>query len=608
MFTKKLCVFIFETLGFVKVDREIFKRITVDLSFVDWAIIFGYFAVALIIGLWFTKKAGKDISSFFLGGRNLPWWLVGTSMVATTFAADTPLAVTEIIAKNGIAGNWIWWSALIGGMFTTFFFAKYWRRAGVLTDLEIIEMRYSGPIASFLRGFKSIYIGLFLNALIIAWVNLALMSLLEVFFGIPKDMLIWYVAAGMGIVSIYSSLSGLMGVAVTDVFQFVLAMIGCIILSVLVLNSEEIGGVESLKTQLPESTFSFFPSIGEGGVGTYALSIAGFISFVGIQWWSSWYPGAEPGGGGYIAQRMLSAKDENHAVGATLLFQIAHYCLRPWPWIIVALCSLVLYPNLAPGDEKLGFVMVMKDFLPNGLKGLLLVAFFAAYMSTISTQLNWGASYVVNDFYQKYFKGTDKQLVTASRIATLLLMLIGLGLTTQIQSISGVWEFIMECGAGLGIALILRWFWWRVNAMAELVATVTPFIVYGILYVVKDDLPAEFLDNKGVFFTTVGITVTAFFITVLTTSPTEQSVLQKFYDKIKPLGSWGPFRKEGEEKTSIWPITILWITSVVMAYSVLLGVGSLILHNFKEAIIYGVVAGVCLAIFVPLLKKSKVFD
>ncbi len=362
------------------------------LSTLDFFIAGSFFLVIIVVGLSYTSKAGKNLTSFFLAGRNLPWHLAGISMVATTFAADTPLAVTEIIHDNGIAGNWIWWSFLAGGMLTTFFFANLWRKADVLTEVELIELRYSGKEAAVLRGFKSIYLGLFLNVVIIAWVNVALQSLLQVFFNLSPLMAFYYTALAMLFVAIYSSLSGLLGVVMTDVIQFFIAMTGCI------------GGIIGLKTQINEidpAILNFLPTIGAGGTAqTLGLSVAAFLTYATVQWWASWYPGAEPGGGGYIAQRMMSAKSEKDAVYATLFFQIAHYCLRPWPWILVGLAAIVLYPDLDAETAKLGYVYAMRDYLPNGFRGLLLVAFFAAYMSTISTQLNWGTSYLVNDFYK----------------------------------------------------------------------------------------------------------------------------------------------------------------------------------------------------------------
>lgn len=579
------------------------------LSTLDYVIIAVFIVVTVGIGLGFSKQAGKDMSSFFVGGRNLPWYIAGTSMVATTFAADTPLAVTELVAQGGIAGNWLWWNMLAGGMLTTFFFARYWRRAQVITDVELIELRYSGKAARFLRGFRALYLGLFMNALIIGWVNVALMALLQVFFGIPQEELLWWVALAMGVVVIYSSLSGLLGVAFTDVIQFVVAMVGTIALAYIVLDAEAVGGIAGLKEKLPSWTLDFFPKVGvteesTDFASTLTLSIGSFLAYTTIQWWASWYPGSEPGGGGYVVQRMSSARSEKDAIYATLFFQIAHYCLRPWPWIIVALCALVLYPELSPEDKKLGYVMAMKDFLPDGMKGLLLIAFFSAYMSTISTQLNWASSYLINDVYKEFInkKADDKELVKASRIGTLLLMLIALFATSQITSIAGVWMFIIECGAGLGLVLILRWYWWRVNAWSEISATVAPFVAYAVArYAFNWEFPNS-------FFFTVSFTTVVWLLTTFLTRPTDKEKLQSFYNLIKPDGNWKPFRNPDEpHKSNIGKLLICWISAIALAYSALFMTGSIIFSFWTEAIIYGVILVVSLVILRIVSNQVKIF-
>jgi SSS family solute:Na+ symporter len=585
-----------------------------ELAIWDYLIIFIFIGITLFIGLKYRNEAGKDISSFFLGGRNLPWYIAGISMVATTFAADTPLAVTELVAQNGIAGNWLWWNMLAGGMLTTFFFARYWRRAEVLTDIEFIEMRYSGKPAKFLRGFRAIYFGVFMNVLIIGWVNVALMSLLQVFFEIPEAQLIWYVAAAMLLVAAYSAMSGLLGVVFTDVIQFVIAMTGSIVLAVIVLNSEEIGGIQNLKSNLPAGALSFFPKIGDAGSGTMlALGASSFFAFIGIQWWASWYPGGEPGGGGYIAQRMMSTKTEKDAIYSTLFFQIAHYCIRPWPWIIVALCAIILYPELSAEDSKLGYVMAMKDFLPTGLKGLLLVAFFAAYMSTISTQLNWGTSYIINDFYKRFIKpeASNKTLINASRIGTLIVMIIALIVTSQITTISGVWAFIVECGAGLGLVMILRWYWWRINAWSEIVATIAPFFAYSMskfVFVQFDPAWGKGIgeDPKSFFFT-VGFTTVAWITTTFIAKPTDTTVLRAFYDKIRPDGNWRPFTSSWNG-TRLGQLGICWLSAIAMAYSALFLTGSIILQEWNDCIMYGVIMVVSFIILRVASKKVKIFE
>lgn len=586
------------------------------LEFIDWLIIIAYLALSLGIGLWYRKRASSSLTDFFLGGRNLPWHVAGISMVATTFAADTPLAVTELVGQSGIAGNWLWWNFLFGGMLTTFFFSRLWRRAEIVTEVEFIEFRYGGKPASFLRGFKSVYLGLFMNSIIIGWVNVALIAILKVFFDIPENMALYYVAGAMLLTAIYSAISGLWGVAITDVVQFIIAMTGCIILAVIVLASEKIGGISGLKEKLPSWSLEFFPSISNAqtkGLGhTLTISLGAFLAYISIQWWASWYPGAEPGGGGYIAQRMMSAKNEKHAIYATLFFQIAHYCLRPWPWIIVGLCAIVLYPDLSYTDKKLGYVMAMKEFLPTGLKGLLLVAFLAAYMSTISTQLNWGASYLVNDLYKRFIKpkgkfpdesSAQKNYVLMGRIFTLLTMLIALFITTLINSISGVWSFIIECGAGLGLVLILRWYWWRINAWSELTATFVPFIIYALSKYVWD---LEFPES---FFVTVGVTTLAWIIVTFITPPESQEVLNKFYLKVRPDGNWKPVKELLGLKTpasKTWNLIVCWLTAVLFTYSILFLTGKLIFQEWLESLYWSITAVISFIILRTFMNKTSI--
>lgn len=595
-----------------------------SLALIDWIIVIFFLVLFLIIGFLYKGKASKSLSDFFLSGRNLPWYIAGVSMVATTFAADTPLAVTELVAKNGISGNWLWWNMLIGGMLTTFFFAKLWRRAQILTELEFIELRYSGKAAAFLRGFKSLYMGLFINALIIGWVNIALMSLVEVFFGITGVKLLWVVAGAMTLTAVYSALSGLWGVAITDFVQFCIAMLGCIVLAILVVNSDAIGGISGLKEKVPSWSMQFFPTINfqSGAVKTattLSISIGAFLSFVGVQWWASWYPGAEPGGGGYIAQRMMSCKNEKHSVYATLFFQIAHYCIRPWPWILVGLASLVLYPELGVDDKKLGYVMAMKQFLPTGFKGLMLIAFFSAYMSTISTQLNWGSSYIINDFYKRFIKpenrfkneqAAQKNYVLMGRIATILVMLISLYITTRIRSISQVWEFLIECGAGLGMVLILRWYWWRINAWSEITALVFPFLAYGFtkLYL-EQYLPPAFIENRFSYFFTVGTTTLMWLIVTYLTPPTPQKTLEKFYLQIRPEGLWEPFREENTGKPNSIPgLIAAWISSIIMVYAILFFTGKVIFAEWLSAFYWLCTAIISFIILRYSMLKTKILE
>jgi len=649
------------------------------LHTIDWVVIIGFLLIIIGVGVSFTQKAGGSLTNFFLGGRNLPWYLAGISMVATTFAADTPLAVTELVGANGISGNWLWWNLLAGGMLTTFFFANMWRRANIVTEIELIELRYSGKPAAFLRGFKAIYLGLIMNVLVIGWVNLAMMTILEGFFGLSKLDAFTYTAMGMLLVAIYSSLSGLLGVVITDVIQFFIAITGSIVLAAIVINSDSVGGIDNLKASLPQGSLDFFPTIasGESTTDTLAISGATFLAFFGFIWWTSWYPGAEPGGGGYIAQRMMSTKDEKHAVYATLFFQIAHYCVRPWPWILVGLSAVTLFslptnnfpeglekrieitsaeseidesiyylnandfaewkaenPKLAnpniealnakiyewagddekrnqalvyKNDKRYGYVYAMKNFLPPGLLGLLLVSFFAAYMSTISTQLNWGASYLVNDFYFRFMdkEATQKKLVSVSRITTLLLMFIGLGVSWYINSITGVWQFIMECGAGLGLVLILRWYWWRINAWSEIVATIAPFFGYAFAkWVLKLEFPYG-------FFVTVGFTTAAWLVVTFITKPTHEKVLHNFYQKIQPDGFWKPVKialNMPFKKSNLGNLTVCWVSAVTMTYSLLFTLGKFILKEWNAGFIWLAICVVSFVVMIVFTKKTNIFS
>ena len=582
-----------------------------NLVFIDWILIIAYLLISLWIGLKFRNNAGKNLTEFFLGGRNLPWYIAGISMVATTFAADTPLAVTELVNQHGISGNWLWWNMLIGGTLTTFFFANLWRRSGVLTELEFIELRYSGKAASFLRGFKAVYLGFFINTIIIGWVNLAFISILTVFFEIPDNQILLYTAIAMLIAAIYSSMSGLKGVAVTDVIQFIIAMSGSILLAVFVLNSSDIGGITGLQNKLPDNTFSFFPKLDlhspKNIATTLTISLGSFIAYIGIQWWASWYPGAEPGGGGYIAQRMMSAKNEKHAVLSTLFFQIAHYALRPWPWILVALACIVLYPGLGAEEIKLGYVMAIKDYMPVGLKGLMLVALLAAYMSTISTQLNWGTSYIINDLYKRFIKKEttnnehtiNKHYVFISRITTLIIMFFGLFITTLITSISGVWVFLIECGAGLGLVLILRWFWWRINAWSEITATIVPYIVYAISKFVFN---LEFPDS---FFITVLITTVSWLIVSYITSNKNIETLENFCNKVKPYGNWRVIKDYiPSSNKNIKYLLISWISSITMIYSVLFAFGKLLFREYQSGLTWLAITLISMIFLIKSMNKQ----
>ncbi len=633
---------------------------SIHLYPLDIALIVVALTGMIALGLWAGRSAEKSLEGYFLGGRNLPWALAGLSMVATTFAADTPLAVTEMVAADGISGNWLWWNLLAGGMLTAVVFAPLWRRAGVVTEAELIELRYHGKPALWLRIFRAVYLGLFINLLILGWVHVAMTSVLQGLFGLPADTAFWLTTGLTLIVALYAATSGLFGVVLTDAVQFILAMTGSIALAIFVIQSPEVGGLDGLQAALPAETLDFFPTISSSASGSgLAIGLGAFFAYFGMMWWSAWYPGAEPGGGGYVAQRVMGTKDESHAVGATLFFNFAHYALRPWPWILVGLAAITLFrlpdqvptelqsaltevqalegyspkwltgeespsdvaaatqvlvvreglrqaaqdsPALAEAlkyhvDPRFGYIFAMKHYLPKGWMGLMLVAFFSAYMSTISTQLNWGASYLMNDVWLRL--GKDKPsgptIVRRSFVLVLILAAISLAVSTQINSIKGVWLFIMECGAGLGLVLILRWFWGRINAYVEITATVAPFVGFGLARSgwISDSLSA--FPNS--FFFTVAFTTIAWILVLLVT---------------KPSAAWPAFKARIYSKglTSVRILLSRWILAVVAAYSLLFAMGSFLLHPGSEALWYGlsfVISGALLLLTFRMSTLSRMF-
>ncbi len=471
------------------------------LTFLDWSVVAAYFLINLLIGLYYRKKASRSTGDFFVSGREVTWWLAGTSMVATTFAADTPLAVTGLVAKQGIAGNWLWWSLLFNGMMTVFFFARLWRRAEVITDAELVELRYAGKPAAFLRGFRSVYFGIFMNCLVVGWVNLAMEKILMTSLGVSRTWALVICLGVMALTGFYTTISGLWGVLWTDVVQFVLKMGMVIVLAYYAIRA--VGGMEALKVKL--AAVDAARGAAEGGSGSILsfipdlhspwMPILAFCVYLGVNWWANWYPGAEPGGGGYVAQRIFCAKNEKHSLWATLWFNIAHYALRPWPWILTALASVALYPNLK--DPEVGYIKVWVDYLPGALRGFMLAAFAAAYMSTIATQLNWGSSYIVNDFYRRFaVRGRDdKHYVFASKFATAFLALLGAAVSLIMVSVSGAWQFILGIGAGTGAVYLLRWYWWRINAWSE-ISAMTAAAVTAVL--LRTIFPIRGSEGRGV--------------------------------------------------------------------------------------------------------------
>ena len=571
------------------------------LTILDWFIIALYFFVILAVGFAYYRRASTDVGQFFLSGRSLPWWLAGTSMVATTFAADTPLAVSGIVARDGIAGNWIWWNAALGSTLAVFFFARLWRRAGIVTDVEFAELRYTGRPAAFLRGFRALYLGLPVNFLIMGWVNLAMAKILLVTLGWDR---LTAVLVSLAFTGIYTSLSGLWGVVVTDFIQFALAMLCTIALAWFALRLPEVGGIDGLQAALPESTFRFLPTIGTNGIDavqTIALPLASFIAFLGVQWWASWYPGSEPGGGGYVAQRMMSTQNERHSLIATLWFTVAHYCLRPWPWILVGLASLVLYPDIT--DREAGYVMVIRDHVPAGWRGLILAGFFAAYMSTIGTQLNWGCSYVINDFYRRFIKSnaSEAHYVRASRLTTLLLMILGGIVTFYLESIRQAWEFILESGAGIGLVLILRWYWWRVNAWSEIAAMVAPAIGFAYL-----KLFTNIVFPNSLFYLVTWTTACWLLVTYLT-QPEPLSHLTAFYRRVQPSGpGWRHITDTAHlpAPEPITPMLINWIAGWILVYATLFGVGTILFTSVIAATPYAIAATIAAVIINRNLSKQ----
>lgn len=566
-----------------------------NLTTLDWSFIFGFFALSLIIGLYASKKASKNSTEFFLSGRNMPWWLLGISMVATTFSADTPNLVTDIVRKDGVSGNWVWWAFLLTGMLTVFVYARLWRRSNVLTDLEFYELRYGGKEAAFLRGFRALYLGVVFNIAVMATVCLAAIKIGATLLGLDPYTTLFIASI---VTVLYSVFGGLRGIIYTDFFQFIFAMIGTIWAAYIIVNLPEVGGLENL---LMHENVSDKLNILPDFTDTKTL-IPLLIVPLAVQWWASYYPGAEPGGGGYVAQRMLAAKDETHAMGATLLFNIAHYAMRPWPWILIALASLIVFPDLAALQAAFPNINadVVKDdlaypamltFLPPGLLGLVIASLIGAFMSTISTHLNWGASYLANDFYKRFVnpQATENEVVKWGRIATVILMILAALLALELESALDAFNIILLIGAGTGLIFILRWFWWRINAYSEISAMIISFIVALVFRFGDFGLESYMELLIGVLITTVGWLAVTFM-----TQPTNQAVLVQFYKKIKPakLG-WEPVLEsalaQGEMKKNDieqgqLPLEILCvIIGCFTVYAALFAMGYLIYGNSMSA-------------------------
>ena len=549
------------------------------LSTLDWTIVGVYFTISLVVGIWASKQAGQDTKSFFLAGRNMPWWLLGVSMVATTFSTDTPNLVTDLVRQDGVAGNWVWWAFLLTGMLTVFVYAKLWRRSGVLTDIEFYELRYSGKAAAFLRGFRALYLGLVFNVLVMGAVSLAAVKFGEIVLGIPGWVTL---AIACSITLAYSTLGGLKAVIITDFVQFTLAMIGSVWGMFYILGLPEIGGLSKLISH-PNviDKIALIPDLSDPNLWVPVLLVP-----LAVQWWASYYPGAEPGGGGYIAQRMFSAKDESNAVGATFLFNVAHYALRPWPWILIALSSLIIFPELAdiknafpnlPAD-KLGHDVAypaMLTLLPSGLLGLVAASLIAAFMSTMSTQLNLGASYLVNDFYHRFIKpdASEKQLVMAGRLFTVVSIILGGGLGLLLTSAGQAFTLLLMIGAGTGMIYILRWFWWRINAYTEIVAMVSSIIIAGYFNFANVGLEDWQKIVIGALLTTI-----VWILATYLTPPDDEETLRNFVKKVNPGGPGWTKYSDGISSEP-WPVPngiLCMVLGCVAVYGFLLGVGQLI--------------------------------
>jgi len=594
------------------------------LSGLDWTIIALFFIVSLGIGLLVARRSGKDTAEFFLSGRNMPWWLLGVSMVATTFSADTPNFVTNVVRTQGVSGNWAWWAFLLTGMLTVFVYAQLWRRSGVLTDLEFYELRYSGPAARFLRGFRAIYLGVFFNIMIMASVSLAAIKIGSVLLGLSAYETL---AIASTVTVIYSMLGGLRGVIYTDFIQFFLAMLGSIWAACVILSHPEIQGLENLLVHPNVSDkLSLIPDFNDRDMFITVLIIP-----LAVQWWSVWYPGAEPGGGGYVAQRMLAAKDEKNAMAATLFFNIAHYALRPWPWIIIALASLVVFPDLASIAAAFPHidpeVIKIKDdlaysamltYLPAGLLGLVVASLVAAYMSTISSHLNWGSSYIVNDWYKRFYKpaASEKEMVTVGRWSTLLLMIFSAFFALQLESALDAFQILLKIGAGTGLIFILRWFWWRINAYSELTAMIVSFVLAIYLDLIHTKLGFAEIAEHIKLLTSVGLTTVAWVVVTFMTRPTDQGVLVGFYKKIKPAArGWQPVIDQAISDKEITkaevfagklPLQILaMLAGCFMVYGALFGTGYFIYGNISQGIMAFVVSGISGLIIFSLWRKIQ---
>ena len=560
-----------------------------NLNYLDWISISIYICLVLYLGIFLSKKSIDSVSDFFTANKEIPWWLSGISMVATTFAADTPLAVTGIVILSGISGNWVWWGFILSGLFTTFLFAKLWHRSNVTTDTELIELRYSGKAAKFLRGFRALYLAIPINCIILGWVTSAMAKIITAATG--QDA--WQIIICLYVLTtFYIAVSGIRGVIFTDFLQFFIAMSGSFVVMYFALNHDAVGGLSNLVSKISlnekySQHINILPSFSEGGTITLLM----FCIYFAVQWWSTWYPGAEPGGGGYVAQRMFSTKSDKDALKASLLFNIFHYGVRPWPWIITALCILFIYPISNPdsilhSDPEISYAYFMIDFIPSGLKGLLIIAFLSAFMSTVSTQINWGSSYIVNDFYSRFIRRrnsfisesvANKHYVFISRLATILIMFLSMISSYYIDSIQGAWKLLISIGAGTGLVYMLRWYWWRINAFSEISAMIAAFIGYLL------SVYLEFDEAYTIIFTTLFTTVSWISVTLLT-PPEPKEILLSFYKKVKPLGN-GWSKVTNSSNGSILPSLLNVFLGLITIQGFLFGTGKILLQETYTGIL-----------------------
>ncbi len=567
-----------------------------QLTTIDWVIVLVSIALSFAPAIYLMRRAGSSTTEFFTSGRAAPWWLIGGSMVATTFSTDTPNLVTNLVREHGVANNWVWWAFLLTGMSTVFFYARLWRRSGVLTDLEFYELRYAGKPAAMVRGFRAVYLGLFFNIVIMATVNLAAAKIANVLLGWPMGQTLWVCA----VINVsFASIAGLWGVLITDVFQFVIAMVASVAAAYFALQQPQVGGLSGLMAQIPPSTLQLLPDFSD-----WTLTLSVLILPLTISWWSVWYPGSEPGGGSYIAQRILAAKSERDALGGTLVFNVAHYALRPWPWIIVALSSMLVFPQLSdiavafpylePG--MIGHDMAypaMLTFLPAGFLGLMVAGLLAAYVSTISTHLNWGTSYLVHDLYRRFIKtdATERHYVWTGRLATALLMLLAAGMTFLLESARASFELLLSIGAGSGLLYLLRWYWWRINAWSEIAAMGVSFVV-AVGFFVAGKMGYGVSANT-VLLVTVGVTTVAWVSATLLTQPESEATLVAFYKLVRPAGpGWTDISRQagvGPSPDSLPQQLLGWVLGCAFVYATLFGAGSALYGLTMQATVWGVV-------------------